>query len=209
MSLVRDIQLAVRLLIRNRAFAIAALTVVALGVGATTAVVTVVRAVLVQPLPYKNPDDLVVLRADGGRGGRQAALTGQEFLALRERTDVFAVLATIIVVDANLTGVDDMEALPAASISDDFFRVIERGGAADCRAGRAGRHAVDVRRIGGRPRRRARALAVSELAGRRGWRPRSADVHRGGGPARRDCTGCDRAAGTAGRARRSDACPAG
>lgn len=124
MSLARDVPFAVRLLRRNHAFAIAALTVVALGVGATTAVVTVVRAVLLQPLPYKNPNDLVVLRADSGRGARQAGLTGQELVALRDRTDIFAALATIIGVDANLTGVDDMEALPAASISDDFFRVI-------------------------------------------------------------------------------------
>src|SRR4051794_4154978 len=58
MNLLRDVRFAVRLLARNKTFALAALIVVALGIGATTSVFSVVRAVLLQPLPYREPDRL-------------------------------------------------------------------------------------------------------------------------------------------------------
>ncbi|HMD37482.1 MAG TPA: ABC transporter permease [Vicinamibacterales bacterium] len=124
MTVFRDIRFAWRLLARNPTFAAAAILVIALGIGATTSVFTVVRGVLLRPLPYPDPDRLVLLRADSGRGARTAELTGQEYDALHARADLFDGLTTIVGVDANLTGVDDMEALPAASISDDFFRVL-------------------------------------------------------------------------------------
>ena len=121
MNLLRDLRYGVRILTRNRLFALAALAVIALGIGATTAVFSVVRAVLFRPLPYSQPAALVALRADSGRGTQQPGLSTQEFVALRERTDLFDTLATIVGVDANLTGVDDMELVPAASFSDDLF----------------------------------------------------------------------------------------
>ena len=124
MNLLRDLRYGCRLLGRNRLFAIAAVTVIALGVGATTAVFTVVRTVLLRPLPYADPDGLVALRADSGRGLRQAMLTSQEFVALRDRTDIFQSLATLVGVNANLTGVDDMEVLPAASVTENLFGVL-------------------------------------------------------------------------------------
>src|SRR5476651_66748 len=109
MNLLRDLRFGVRILARNRLFAAAALTLIALGIGATTAVFSVVRAVLLQPLPYSDPNGIVVLRADSSRGIRQSDLTTQEFNALRDRGDIFEDLATINGVNANLTGVDDME----------------------------------------------------------------------------------------------------
>src|SRR3954453_2590146 len=102
MNLLRDLRFGVRILKRNPLFALSALAVLALGIGATTAVFTVVRAVLLQPLPYKDPEGIVVLRADSSRGTHQAELTGQEFLALRDRRDLFEHLATIVGVNANL-----------------------------------------------------------------------------------------------------------
>jgi hypothetical protein len=71
----RDLRFAFRLLIRNRAFALVALTVMALGIGATTAVFTVVRGVLLRPLSYTHADRLVVVRADSSRGMQQTLLT--------------------------------------------------------------------------------------------------------------------------------------
>lgn len=65
MTLVRAIRYGARILVRNKSFAGAALAVVALGIGVTTAVFTVVRAVLLQPLPYRESERLVLFRADG------------------------------------------------------------------------------------------------------------------------------------------------
>jgi hypothetical protein len=89
MTLVRDARFGMRLLVRNKLSAVAAITVVAPGIGATTAVFSVVRAVILQPLPCACADGLVVLRADSGRGTRQPILTVQEYNARHARTDIF------------------------------------------------------------------------------------------------------------------------
>jgi putative ABC transport system permease protein len=120
----RDLRFAVRLLLRNRGFAFAALTVMALGVGATTAVFTVVRGVLLRPLAYAHADRLVVVRVDSSRGIQQTLLTPQEYFALRTRPDIFLDVASYTGVDGNVTGVDDMEVLSAASITENFFDVL-------------------------------------------------------------------------------------
>ncbi len=124
MILVRDLRFAVRLLARNRAFAIAAILVVALGTGAAAAVFTVVRAVLLRPLPYARPDRIVAVRVDSSRGTQQTTLTTQEFQAVQTRTDLFDGVASYAGVDGNLTGVDDMEIVSAASITENFFDVL-------------------------------------------------------------------------------------
>jgi putative ABC transport system permease protein len=124
MSATRDLRFACRLLVRNRAFALAALTVMALGIGSTTAVFSVVRGVLLRPLSYPHADRLVVLRADSSRGRQQTLLTPQEYFALRARPDIFQDLASYHGVDGNLTGVDDMEVLSAASVTENFFDVL-------------------------------------------------------------------------------------
>src|SRR5256885_9272364 len=86
MNLLRDLRFGVRILARNRGFAAAAVAVMALGIGASTAVFTVVRAVLIQPLPYREPDRLVLFRADApGYAPAHPGITGEEFHTLRER----------------------------------------------------------------------------------------------------------------------------
>jgi predicted permease len=124
MSASRDLRFAFRLLARNPAFAVAALTVMALGIGATTAVFTVVQGVLLRPLSYARADRLVVVRADSSRGMQQTLLTPREYFVLRARTDIFQDLASYTGVDGNVTGVDDMEVLSAASITENFFDVL-------------------------------------------------------------------------------------
>ena len=124
MTALRDLRFAVRLLLRHRGFAIAAVTVVALGIGSATAVFTVVRAVLLQPLPYADPERLVTVRVDSSRGVQQTMLTTQEFAALQARTDLFDSVATHSGIDANLTGVDDMETTTGGYVTENFFDVL-------------------------------------------------------------------------------------
>ncbi len=94
---------------------------VALGIGATTAVFSVVRGVLLQPLPYREPNRLVLFRADLPGYVHQPALTAEEYVALRERTDLFDAVAIINPSEGSLTTPDQMEAVTAASASDNFL----------------------------------------------------------------------------------------
>ena len=68
-SAFRDIRYAVRTLLRTPGFTVAAVVVMALGIGANTALFTVVRSVLLKPLPFKDPDRLIQLyeQSPGGK----------------------------------------------------------------------------------------------------------------------------------------------
>src|SRR5262249_51804205 len=95
MSVLRDLRYGLRILIRNPSYALAAVGVVALGIGATTAVFTLLRAVLLQPLPYRDPARLVIFRADAPGFTHHPGITGEEFSALRARSDLFEDVAAI------------------------------------------------------------------------------------------------------------------
>lgn len=124
MNLLRDIRYGLRILVRNPAYASAAIAVMALGIGASTAVFTVVRAVLIQPLPYREPDRLVLFRADAPGYRRYPGITGNEFHALRDRSDLFEDVAAINGVNANLTDGDEMERVAGGSATDNFLPLL-------------------------------------------------------------------------------------
>jgi putative ABC transport system permease protein len=124
MNLLRDVRYGLRILTRYPSYAVAALGVVALGIGASAAVFTVVRGVLLTPLPYPKPNRLVLFRADLAGYARQPLLTTDELFALRERTDLFEAVSVVNLSEGNLTSPDDMEAVPAVSIADNFLETL-------------------------------------------------------------------------------------
>jgi predicted permease len=69
MDLLADIRYAFRLLLRAPVFTVAAIATLALGIGANTTIFALVQSVLIQPLPYTNPDELVMVWEDGSRFG--------------------------------------------------------------------------------------------------------------------------------------------
>ena len=77
--MLHDVRLALRGLKSQPSFAIVAIVTLALGIGATTAVFTIVNGILLRSLPYHDPDRLVLLRADVQGADRLAALTAAEF----------------------------------------------------------------------------------------------------------------------------------
>jgi putative ABC transport system permease protein len=119
----RDLRYACRLLRRQPAFSGVAILTLALGIGATTAVFTVVYGVLLRPLPYRNPDRLMMLFY-GHRGRVSPWLSPLDFGDYAARSDVFTAAAALAPITANLTGTGDPERLQGARVSWNYFTVL-------------------------------------------------------------------------------------
>jgi putative ABC transport system permease protein len=122
-SLLYDIRYAFRLLYRQPAFTAVAVITLALGVGATTAVFTVVNGVLLRPLPYQEPDRIVQLFH--GRNGRLSmTYSPMNYHDVTTQSGVFSDAAAISPSSASLTGTGDPEQLEGAYVTTSFFSVL-------------------------------------------------------------------------------------
>jgi putative ABC transport system permease protein len=122
-SLTHDIRYALRLLYRQPSFTIVAVITLALGIGATTAVFTVVNGVLLRPLPYREPDRLVQLF--NGRNGRlSVSYSPPNYRDVTTGSGVFAGATAITPSSANLIGNGDPQQLDGANVTTSFFTVL-------------------------------------------------------------------------------------
>ncbi len=95
-SLIQDVRYAVRTLRRSPAFTIAALVTLAVGIGATTAIFSVVHAVLLQDLPYPNAErTLYVFNSYEQEGLSEAAMSPEEFADLKSQSQAFEHLVAL------------------------------------------------------------------------------------------------------------------
>ena len=124
-DLVQDLRYAGRTLRRSPGFTAAAISTLALGIGATVAVFTVVNGVLLRPLPFPDPDRLFAVTL-APRGIRTAgpSMADRDYLAFAERTHAFRHVATFSRFGAKLTGGDEPALVAAASVTGDFFGVL-------------------------------------------------------------------------------------
>ncbi len=103
----RDLRYGVRTLTRSPGFSLTAILVMALGIGATTSLFTVVRSVLLKPLPFRDPDNLVMVyehfREDNGGTGFNV-VSPADFNDWRQRTHGFADMGAWLTTDFDLTG---------------------------------------------------------------------------------------------------------
>jgi len=114
----QDLRFSVRTLRHNPGFAAVALLTIALGIGANTAIFSVVHAVLLRPLPFPEPDRLVSLwesRLD--RGWAQASFTRANFWDVQDRNRSFSGVAALEAGSANLTGSGFPERLRLGRVS--------------------------------------------------------------------------------------------
>src|SRR5688572_3360562 len=96
MTFLREICLALRSLRRQPSTTWTAIAVMALGIGAVTAVFSVLKGVLLTALPYPDPAHLALLRADLQGYVHQPLLTNIEYYALRDRRDLFDGVAAMV-----------------------------------------------------------------------------------------------------------------
>ena len=124
--MLHDLRLAVRSLAKSPGFSAVVVLLLALGIGANTAIFSVVRAVMLRPLPMEQPDRLVRLRENFANGGEEtqlnlSPLTWQRW---RQYNDVFTDIAVATGASLTLTGEGDAQYVPAAVVSDNFFSVL-------------------------------------------------------------------------------------
>ena len=95
-SLAREVGLAVRSLRNKPGFAFTAIVTLALGIGASTAIFSVVNAVLLRPLPYRDPDRLAIVWSDlRNRNVNDFPFSGGDFRDLREQGTLFQAVAGV------------------------------------------------------------------------------------------------------------------
>ena len=119
----QDVRYALRTLARNPGFAIAAALTLALGIGANTAIFSVINAVLVRPLPFPEPDRLVMVYARNETGDPQS-LGPADFLDVRLQAQSFERLAAMREGSFNLVGRERPEIVYGAVVTADFFPLV-------------------------------------------------------------------------------------
>src|SRR5258706_11720826 len=106
-GVLRDVRHAVRNLLRTPGFAFVTILTLALGIGANTAIFSVVNAVILRPLGYPQPDRLVYISSQFPKMGfDQFWISPPEFLEFQERTRAFSVVGAFATGQANLTAPD-------------------------------------------------------------------------------------------------------
>ncbi|HTV58880.1 MAG TPA: ABC transporter permease [Verrucomicrobiae bacterium] len=123
-TLWQDVRYAVRLLMRSPGFAAVAVLTMALGIGANTAIFSVVNTVLLQPMNYPHPERLVELELSSPQGNGDTTSI-PKFIVWREQTQVFDSVAAYDFSGPgiNLTGGDRPEQVKGIHASADYFRV--------------------------------------------------------------------------------------
>jgi putative ABC transport system permease protein len=119
----QDLRYGLRMLLKHKGFTVVAALSLSLGIGANTAIFSLVYALLLRPLPYTEPERLVMLSEKGSSGGR-AHIAYPNFSDWRERAQSFEGMASIRSQSFNLTGVDTPTQLRGRMVNWNFFQLL-------------------------------------------------------------------------------------
>ncbi len=121
-TLINDIKYAVRQLHKKPGFTVVAVLILALGIGANTALFSLIQGVLLSPLPFENPESLVMVQKSIIGHGPAGSCSGPDYLDWAEQNTVFDGLAAAdIGYRLNLTGQGEPLALTGARVSTNFI----------------------------------------------------------------------------------------
>ena len=123
--LAQDIRFSLRTLRRTPGFAVVVILTLALGIGANTAIFSIVDAVLLRPLPFAQPDRLVRIVADmPGTGQHDIGMSQPELSDLADRSGIFENVSAVWPVDGNITGVGHPERAELLAVSPNYFTLL-------------------------------------------------------------------------------------
>jgi len=122
-SLLQDLRYGARMLIKKPGFTVVSVITLALGIGANTAIFSVVYALLLHPLPYQEPERLVML-AEKTRAGQRWQISYPNFSDWRVRAQSFEGMASVRSQSFNLTGVDRAAQLRGRTVNWNFFQLL-------------------------------------------------------------------------------------
>ncbi|HEY6805737.1 MAG TPA: ABC transporter permease [Pyrinomonadaceae bacterium] len=123
-TILKDLRFGIRALLRHKSFTIVAVLTLALGIGANTAIFSVVNGVLLRALPFRNPDELIAInKVQSGEEGFPG-IAAFEFLAWRDRGGNVADVSAYSSDNFNLTGRGEPERISAAQVSANFFELL-------------------------------------------------------------------------------------
>ena len=120
-----NLRYALRMMIKSPGFTAVAVLTLALGIGANTAIFSVVNALVLRPLPLSDPDRLMLISVSNpARGFRGSSFSLASYEALRDRNRSFSGIAGFCFDALTLTGGAEPEQLAAARVSPNFFDVL-------------------------------------------------------------------------------------
>jgi putative ABC transport system permease protein len=127
-AILQDVRFGLRLLRKNPGFASVAVLTLALGIGANTAIFSVINGVLLKPLPFERPDRLVTIYHTPPQAnfpGRPIfAVSPANFLDWRSQSQAFEAMSAYSFRRFTLTGRGHTEAIPAAMVNNGFFSIL-------------------------------------------------------------------------------------
>src|SRR5580700_932234 len=122
-TFLEDIRFGTRMLVKNPGFTIVAILTLALGIGANTAIFSVVKAVLMRPLPFKDPSQLVCVNESLVKGGR-SPVAYPNYLDWRAQNRVFEEMAAYGDCELIINGKDKSDRLDCEQVSDTYFPLL-------------------------------------------------------------------------------------
>ena len=124
-NLLKDVRFGIRMLVKSPAFTAVAVLSLALGIGANTAIFSLVDAVLIRPLPYHRADRLMMVWGDATSiGFPRNDMSPADYYDVKTRNDVFEGVAAVGSRAFNLTGQGEPEKIYAQAVSQDLFPLL-------------------------------------------------------------------------------------
>ncbi len=124
-SLVQDVRYSIRTLGKAPAFSLIAVVTLAIGIGGNSAIFSVVNAVLLAPLPFDRPEELVVVGGQAtGAEAQNLKASGPEYRDYRDLASSLSDIGAAYVIDANITNGENPERMAVALATTNFFPVL-------------------------------------------------------------------------------------